>query len=319
MLIECQKCKQISNTIFDINEFHLCFNCNILLCKKTKTFIEKAIDVYGDKYNYSLVKYVNNNTTVRIICNIHGEFKQTPNSHLYGSNCIECSNNVNTTSIYDYNIIVDKNSKDEVVSIPKINTNYHKETKIKLQQLLNTSISNKRHTETILTLPTLKDAHIYCKCNNLSSQFTGPVLEKYINITYKMTKNNASSCNGDLKCNEINVEIKASNGGKENNKFNFVQLRMNHNCDYIFSAYYLDYTNLDHLGELYIFKLTKENIKLLIVKYGSYAHGTIGRLGEITMENLNDTNNTKEYALRPKYGDKCWNEILNFRIDEIII
>ena len=134
-----------------------------------------------------------------------------------------------------------------------------------------------------------------------------------------MTKNNASSCNGDLKCNEINVEIKASNGGKENNKFNFVQLRMNHNCEYILTAHHIDYTNLDNLGELYIFRLNKENIRPLIVQYGGYAHGTIGELGEITMEDLTDTNNQKEYALRPKYGDKCWSELLHFRIDEIII
>lgn len=137
-------------------------------------------------------------------------------------------------------------------------TKYHNETKIKLKQLLDSSRSNKIYTETIMALPSLKDAHIYCKYNNLSGQFTGPVLEKYIKIKYKMTKNNASSCNGDLKCNDINVEIKASNGGKENNKFNFVQLRMNHNCEYILTAYYIDYTNLDDLGELYIFKLKKK-------------------------------------------------------------
>lgn len=200
------------------------------------------------------------------------------------------------------------------------NENVHyNETKIKLKQLLDSSRSNKIHTETIMTLSSLKDAHIYCKCNNLSGQFTGPVLEKYIKIKYNMTKNNASLCNGDLKYNEINVEIKASNGGKENNKFNFVQLRMNHACEYILTAYYIDYTNLNNLGELYIFKLNKENIKPLIVKYGGYAHGTIGELGEITIDDLNNIDNPKEYALRPKYGDKCWIELLNYRVNEIAI
>ena len=58
---------------------------------------------------------------------------------------------------------------------------YHNETKIKLKQLLDSYRSNKIHTEAIMTLPSLKDAHIYCKYNNLSGQFTGPVLEKYIN------------------------------------------------------------------------------------------------------------------------------------------
>jgi hypothetical protein len=107
------------------------------------------------------------------------------------------------------------------------------ETFIKLKQLLDSSCSNKIHTEKIIKLPTLKDAHIYCKYNNLSGQYTGPILENYIKYKYNMKKNNTSSCIGDLHCDKIDIEIKASNGGKENNKFNFVQLRMNHNCEYI--------------------------------------------------------------------------------------
>jgi len=70
------------------------------------------------------------------------------------------------------------------------------------------------HKRKIMKLPTLKDAHIYCKNNYLSGQFTGTLLEKYIKIKYKMEKNNAFSCNGDLKYNDINFEIKTSNGGK---------------------------------------------------------------------------------------------------------
>lgn len=196
---------------------------------------------------------------------------------------------------------------------------YYNETKIKLKQFLDSSRSNKIHVENIMKLTTLKDAHIYCKYNNLSGQFTGPILEKFIKNKYNMTKNNPSYCNGDLKYNEINIEIKVSNGGKENNKFNYVQLRLNHNCEYIFTAYYIDYNNLENLGELFIFKLNKNNIKSLIFKYGAYAHRTIGELGEITLGDLNDDKNQNEYALRPKYGDKCWNELLQFRIDEIII
>lgn len=191
--------------------------------------------------------------------------------------------------------------------------------KSKLKLILDNSCSNKVHIEKIMKLPTLKDAHIYCKYNNLTGQFTGPMLEKYIKVKYNMVKNSASSCNGDLRHDEINIEIKASNGGRQNNKFNFVQLRINHTCNYILSAYYIDYANLDDLGELFIFRLNKENVKQLIIEYGGYAHGTISSLGRISIEDLNAKTNTKEYALRPKYGDRLWIELLKFRIDEIDI
>ena len=57
----------------------------------TKEFIEKAKQVHGDKYDYSKVEYINNHTKVCIICPKHGEFWQTPNSHLNGNGCFDCS------------------------------------------------------------------------------------------------------------------------------------------------------------------------------------------------------------------------------------
>ena len=189
------------------------------------------------------------------------------------------------------------------------------ETKIKLKQLLDSLCSNKIHTETILNLPTLKDAHMYCKYNNLSGQFTGPVLEKYIKLKYKMIKNNASSCNGDLQNNDTNIEIKASNGGKDNNKFNYVQLRLNHNIDYyILTAYYLSKENIKKKGELFVFIIGKVDLKNIVFKYGNYAHGTLNKNGKRTFEAMNCDDNKNEYALRPKYGDNCWIELLNFKV-----
>jgi hypothetical protein len=54
-------------------------------------FISRSIEAHGKKYNYSLVKYVNISTKVDIICKKHGLFKQTPNHHMNGSGCWECS------------------------------------------------------------------------------------------------------------------------------------------------------------------------------------------------------------------------------------
>lgn len=196
------------------------------------------------------------------------------------------------------------------------NTEEDEPVKKRLKLILDRSKVN--HKSEILKQETLKDAHIYCKMNNLTGQESGPLIETYMKNKFNMKKNDPSACIGDLciKTEEEskNVELKISNGGKDNNKFNYVQLRMNHNCDYIFTAYYLDYTNLNQTGELFVFYLKKNNIKELIMKYGTYAHGTIKKLGKISKNDLNNNSNIKEYALRPKYGDKCWNDLLKFRI-----
>ena len=53
-------------------------------------FIERCKEIYGDKYDYSKVEYVNNHTKVCIICPEHGEFWQIPSSHLQGKGCPKC-------------------------------------------------------------------------------------------------------------------------------------------------------------------------------------------------------------------------------------
>jgi rubrerythrin len=54
---------------------HGCKECNPKRALTTKEFIIKAKEIHGDKYNYSLVKYVNWNTPVKIICCEHGVFE----------------------------------------------------------------------------------------------------------------------------------------------------------------------------------------------------------------------------------------------------
>lgn len=199
------------------------------------------------------------------------------------------------------------------------NDDHYNETKSKLRIVLESAPLNNQHKEKILKLASLKDVHIYCKCFNLNSQFTGSIIEKYIIHKLNVEKNKSSLCQGDLKLEKNNLEIKSSNGGKTNKKFNYVQIRMNHCCDYLLMAYYIDYTNLENLAELFLFHLDKEKMKSMIMKHGSYAHGTISKLGKITKEDLNDEKNNKEYCLRPSYGDKCWMDLLKFRLNEFIV
>jgi 2'-5' RNA ligase len=55
-------------------------------------FEAKARAVHGNKYDYSKVKYVLSSKPVEIVCPLHGSFKQAPASHLQGSGCAECRN-----------------------------------------------------------------------------------------------------------------------------------------------------------------------------------------------------------------------------------
>jgi hypothetical protein len=94
---------------------------------------------------------------------------------------------------------------------------------------------------------------------------------------------------------------------------------MSHSCEYILTAYYINKSNLHILGELFIFRLNKDSIKDVILKYGGYAHGTKQQLGPITLEKLEDKTNNNEYAIRPIYGDNCWRCLLKYRTHEISI
>ena len=186
-----------------------------------------------------------------------------------------------------------------------------------LKKILDKSKIN--HAQNIMKHSSIKGAHIYCKINELSGQVSGPLIEQFIQHKFRMSKNNASDCTGDLRSNNKNIEIKMSNGGKSNNKFNYVQIRVNHECDYLLTAYYIDYSNIDKHGKLYMFQLTKSDIIPILFEHGHYAHGTIKKQNPITINDLNNCNNNKEYAIRPKYGDACWNKLLQFRVRKIRI
>ena len=172
------------------------------------------------------------------------------------------------------------------------------------------------HKKNVLKMKTLKDTHAYCVLNKLSAQQYGPLIENYICAKNKFKKNKSSLCNGDCSTNaEKNIEIKVSLGGVKNNKFNYVQLRPSHNIqNYILTAYHLTAKNTNNLGDLYIFNISKENMIDLIFKFGRYAHGTKKKHGEISMSDLRDKSNDKEYALRTTFGDHLWESMLKFSL-----
>ena len=94
--IICPKHGKFWQTLKDhITRGSNCPKCNIYKKLTTEDFIEKAKKVHGDKYDYSKVNYINQDTKVTIICPIHGEFKQLPPSHTNRKgNCPECAKKI---------------------------------------------------------------------------------------------------------------------------------------------------------------------------------------------------------------------------------
>jgi len=93
--------------------------------KAASEFPNKANLVHNNKYDYSLVEYTGNRYKVQIICPIHGSYQQTPNDHLSGKGCAECSRFSNTGAFiakakeihgdrYDYSLVDYTHSKDKV-------------------------------------------------------------------------------------------------------------------------------------------------------------------------------------------------------------
>jgi protein-arginine kinase activator protein McsA len=60
----------------------------------TEEFINKAKSIHGDNLDYSLVKYIDKSTKVTIICPIHGEFEQSPESHYKCTGCPICAREI---------------------------------------------------------------------------------------------------------------------------------------------------------------------------------------------------------------------------------
>lgn len=96
--INCNKHDEFLQTPANHLYGHGCTKCAIEnnalnLTSNNEEFIEKANIVHKNIYNYSKVKYIKNRVKVIIICNKHGDFKQTPNSHLGGRGCPKCYSN----------------------------------------------------------------------------------------------------------------------------------------------------------------------------------------------------------------------------------
>ena len=104
--------------------------CSACACTRPPTkeeFIEKAISVHQNKYDYSSVQYSNSQRKIEIICPLHGSFWQTPSSHTMGRGCPKCAGKYSPTTEefiekarrvhldkYDYSRVQYKSSREKI-------------------------------------------------------------------------------------------------------------------------------------------------------------------------------------------------------------
>lgn len=175
--IICKKCGEH----FLQNPYnHLYRNCN---CKcyyrlTTKTFIDKAKLIHGDKYDYNLVNYINNKTKIKIICKKHGIFEQLPSSHLQGHGCPLCAIKPKKEKISKRHKLttkefIERSKKCHTIKYDYSLVNYiNKETKVKIICPIHGVFEQRAGTHLL-----------GCNCPKCAKSISG----KKSNIKYKLT------------------------------------------------------------------------------------------------------------------------------------
>lgn len=68
-------------------------------------FIDKAVKVWGDQYDFSKVNYSRSQDKVTVICKKHGEFDAYPDALLQGKGCQKCGNHRSDGEDDIYNLV----------------------------------------------------------------------------------------------------------------------------------------------------------------------------------------------------------------------
>jgi hypothetical protein len=98
---------------------HGCKNCANSL---NKNFVVSANSKHNNKYIYEKTLYCGALKKVTITCPIHGDFNQTPNSHLTGHGCVQCGrSNIKKMSL---EIFIEKANKTHMGKYDYSKTNY---------------------------------------------------------------------------------------------------------------------------------------------------------------------------------------------------
>lgn len=109
--------------------------------QKNHNFIEKSKKIHKNKYDYSLVKYINNRTKVKLICtDCKNIIEQTPSNNLKGYDCPFCSerffdinkfisnSNIIHKNKYDYSKVIYEKNKSKITIICPVHGEFKQRT-----------------------------------------------------------------------------------------------------------------------------------------------------------------------------------------------
>lgn len=66
----------------------------------SESFVDRAIAIHSERYDYSFVDYINSREKVTIVCPEHGKFQKAPGDHLLGKGCAACAGKNVTTEVF---------------------------------------------------------------------------------------------------------------------------------------------------------------------------------------------------------------------------
>ena len=90
IIIECKVHGEFKQIVRNHLNGSNCPWCTNKAHHTNESFIERAKEIHGNKYNYDKIEYKNINTKINILCPIHGYFIQRPHDHLNGNGCKKC-------------------------------------------------------------------------------------------------------------------------------------------------------------------------------------------------------------------------------------
>ena len=254
----------------------------------TDEFINKSKQIHGDKYDYSLVNYINNRTKVKIICPIHGIFEQIPQHHLNNSKCSKCSNNFKLTTSqfinkskqihgdkYDYSLVNYINNSSKIKIICPVHGIF--------EQLPTSHINQKQgcakcnggvKLTTIEFINNAKKVHSnkydYSLCEYINAKLKIKIICKKHGIFEQLPDNHINKKYGCPMCNESKGEKEIQKILKLNNikfeyqkTFNDCKFKQSLKFDFYLSDYNMciEFDGKQHF-EKYRFEKNNEKLKL---------------------------------------------------------